>query len=70
MSRTECARQGAEAIGAKTRVREGYPVFRTIRSVPFSVRIYVHRLCARARLRGTDCLVHRQCAHSSPVHSE
>eukprot|EP00966_Prymnesium_polylepis_P216597 5014216-Prymnesium_polylepis.1 len=33
MSRTECARQGAEAIGAKTRRREGCPVFRTIRSV-------------------------------------
>ena len=30
------ARQGAEAIGAKTRRREGFPVFRTIRSVPFS----------------------------------
>eukprot|EP00966_Prymnesium_polylepis_P068755 1596985-Prymnesium_polylepis.1 len=29
MSRTECARQGAEAIGAKTRRREVYPVFRT-----------------------------------------
>eukprot|EP00966_Prymnesium_polylepis_P241654 5588211-Prymnesium_polylepis.1 len=36
MSRTECARQGAEAIGAKTQRREGYPVFRTIKSAPFS----------------------------------
>eukprot|EP00966_Prymnesium_polylepis_P198734 4606002-Prymnesium_polylepis.2 len=34
MSHTECARQGAEAIGAKTRRREVHPVFRTIRSVP------------------------------------
>ena len=34
-TRTECARQGAEAIGAKTRRREGSSVFRTITSVPF-----------------------------------
>ena len=31
-----CPRQGAEAIGAKTRRRDGYPVFRTKRSVPFT----------------------------------
>eukprot|EP00966_Prymnesium_polylepis_P107018 2478401-Prymnesium_polylepis.1 len=36
MSRTECARQGAETIGAKTRRREVHPVSRTIRSVPFT----------------------------------
>eukprot|EP00966_Prymnesium_polylepis_P056226 1300968-Prymnesium_polylepis.1 len=40
MSRTECARQGAEAIGANTQRREGSPVFRTIRSVPFTGTCY------------------------------
>ena len=35
MSRTECARQGAEAIGANTRRREVHPVSRTKTSVPF-----------------------------------
>eukprot|EP00966_Prymnesium_polylepis_P218004 5045149-Prymnesium_polylepis.1 len=35
MSRTDCARQRVEAVGAKGRLLDGPPVFRTIRSAPF-----------------------------------
>eukprot|EP00966_Prymnesium_polylepis_P272724 6300950-Prymnesium_polylepis.1 len=60
MSRTDCSRQGAEAIGSTTRRREGSPVFRTKRH-PRCVQ------CVRLRQTASDCVRPRQNAsHTSP----
>eukprot|EP00966_Prymnesium_polylepis_P178544 4134976-Prymnesium_polylepis.1 len=78
MSRTDCARQGAEAIGAiKTRRREGPPVFRTITSVPFARRTRADRSQKTEPIKiqmvynnmtcGVSCVPSRGCARHSGV---